>query len=477
MQGCVRPLTDACRSAWRGGWAAAVILAMMGWIGGHVCGAEPGTENGMALPWPDRPLTLLDCLNLAEAGNGTVAAARKELEAAEGIVIQTRAVIFPTVRLGGEFSAVDESALEVAETPFGRFNFGQTETWEVGVRLVQSIYEGGRLAAAVRSARHTREAAIQRFQTVVLDTLLEVRVAYYDALLAQEQIVVQEASVTLLERELLDNQRRFDAGSVPRFNVLRAEVELASARPRLIRARNAWRNARTHLAHLLGHRVPDDITGDVPLRLADRLEAPPFEVDLGQALALAQSRRTELKALRATEELRRQGVVVARSGHRPSLQAFAGYGVRRSQFGERLDSERHGWNVGVQAQWNLFDGRLTRGRVIEAAARLDQAGIDLENADRQISVEVRTAHANFSEAGEVLASQERVVEQATEALRLATARAEAGSGTQLDVLSAQTALTEARTTQNLGRRDYLVAWARLLRAAGLDHELERRDLR
>lgn len=63
--------------------------------------------------------------------------------------------------------------------------------------------------------------------------------SYYAALLALEQIGVQEASVKLLERELLDNQRRFDAGSVPRFNVLRAEVELANAKPRLIRARNA----------------------------------------------------------------------------------------------------------------------------------------------------------------------------------------------------------------------------------------------
>ena len=82
------------------------------------------------------------------------------------------------------------------------------------------------------------DAAINRYQTALLDTFLEVRIAYYRALLALEQISVQEASVRLLERELQDNQRRFDAGSVPRFNVLRADVELANAKPRLIRARN-----------------------------------------------------------------------------------------------------------------------------------------------------------------------------------------------------------------------------------------------
>ncbi len=418
------------------------------------------------LPWPDRPLSLADALNLAEAQNGTIAAAKKDLEASEGVVIQTRAILLPKVQATGDLRTVDDSSIEAAQTPFGEIRFGQTESWDAGVRLVQSLYEGGRMGSAVRTARLTREAAIQRYQTVLLDALLEVRVSYYNALLALEQISVQEASVRLLERELQDNQRRFDAGSVPRFNVLRAEVELANARPRLIRARNAWRNGKTYLASLLGYRVPDHVTEDVPLDLSGRLDTPDFQLELGRALAMAQEQRSELKALRAAEQLRREGIQVARSGYLPSVQAYAGYGIRRSQFGENLSTELHGWNAGVSASWNLFDGRYTRGRVVEAAALREQAEIEVDNAARQISVEVRTAYSNFVEAREVLESQTKVVEQATEALRLATARAEAGTGTQLDVLSAQTALTEARTTQNLARRDYLVALSRLQRAVG-----------
>ncbi|MBL9137395.1 MAG: TolC family protein [Verrucomicrobiales bacterium] len=428
---------------------------------------SPAATNAPPPAWPDRPLSVADCLNLAEAQNGTIAAAKKDLEASEGVVIQTRAILLPKLQASGNFTAIDESSIEAATTPFGTIDFGQTESWETGIRLVQSIYEGGRMRSATRTARLTRESAMQQYQTTLLDALLSVRLAYYDALLALEQITVQEASVNLLERELQDNQRRFDAGSVPRFNVLRAEVELANARPRLIRARNAWRNGKTYLASLLGYRVPDQITEDIPLQLSDRLEVTPFELNLGTALAMAQENRTELKALRAAEALRREGVVDARAGQLPSLQAFAGYGVRRSQFGENLTSELHGWNAGVQASWNIFDGRLTRGRIVEATARQEQATLDYDNAARQISVEVRTAYSNFIEAREVLESQKKVVEQATEALRLATARSEAGSGTQLDVLGAQTALTEARTTQNLASRDYLVALARLQRATGL----------
>ena len=85
---------------------------------------------------------------------------------------------------------------------------------------------------------------------------------------------------------------------------------------------------------------------------------------------------------------------------------------------------------------------------------------------RQVELEVRTAYSNFIEAEELLRSQEKVLQQAEEALRLARARSEAGSGTQLDVLGAQTSLTEARTTQIQALHNYSVARARLERAVG-----------
>ena len=107
-----------------------------------------------------------------------------------------------------------------------------------------------------------------------------------------------------------------------------------------------------------------------------------------------------------------------------------------------------------------------KGKVEQAKALYKKAECDVEDSARRIELEVRTAYSNFIEAKEVLESQKKVVEQAEEALRLANARADAGTGTQLDVLSAQTALTEARSTQVQALRDYAVARARLERAIG-----------
>jgi outer membrane protein TolC len=279
---------------------------------------------------------------------------------------------------------------------------------------------------------------------------------------------VQEASVELLNRELADTTRRFDAGTVPRFNVLRAEVELANARPRLISARHALRIAKNNLANLLGLNVPQSTFEDIPLTLSGQLEAEPYNIELPRAVALALENRTELSALRKAEALRKEDIVNAKADYQPALQGYFGYDVHNSILSQDLAVVKNGWIGGVQMTWNIFEGRRTQGRVTEATANYDRARVDLDDAARRIELEVRTAYSRFVEAREVLDSQKKVQEQAEEALRLARARNEAGTGTQLDVLSAQTALTEARTTQIQALHDYAAARAQLQRALGMN---------
>ena len=111
---------------------------------------------------------------------------------------------------------------------------------------------------------------------------------------------------------------------------------------------------------------------------------------------------------------------------------------------------------------------LTRGKVIQAKALYEKSRTDLDDRARQIELEVRTSYSDFIMAREVLESQTKVQEEAEEALREASARADAGTGTQLDVLDAQTSLTQARTTEVQALHDYDAARARLERAIGAE---------
>ena len=105
---------------------------------------------------------------------------------------------------------------------------------------------------------------------------------------------------------------------------------------------------------------------------------------------------------------------------------------------------------------------------MQAKALYDKSQTDLADQSRQIELQVRTAYSDFIEAKEVLDSQQTIQAEAEEALREANARAEAGTSTQLDVLDAETSLTQARTTNIQALHDYAIARARLERAIGED---------
>ena len=442
-----------------------ILLLVMACSAAKWNAAAQSAETNSAA-WISQPLSLLQCLNLALQQNATILKAKNDLEASHGVVVQTRAVALPQLTATGQYKYTDPDAIENFPNSPGSPN----QNWDAGVQIVQSIYEGGKMVAAIRAASATKQQALAQYQTVVADTLLSVRLAYYDVLLAAQQITVHEASVNLLQKELEDQQNRLDAGTVPKFNVLRAEVAVANERPNLIEAKNNYRIAKNNLSNLLGYNLPRDIWEDVPLNLSDALDDSPFEINLPDAIQQALSKRSELLALRKTEELQRLNVVSAKSGYKPTVSVFAGYGWNNSQFVDPgdLGYTLHGWNAGAQMSWDIFDGLLTHGKVIQAKALYEKSKNDLADQSRQIELEVRTAYSDFIEAKEVLDSQEKVQEEADEALREAKARAEAGTGTQLDVLDSETALTQARTTQVQALHDYDTARAKLERAIGED---------
>lgn len=437
------------------------------------------TNSATALSSPERllrPLSIAEALDIALQQNSSILKSQDDLQAAHGLMVQTRAIALPKLNVNSQYSANEESAIDKLRTSSSSkggtnlasfselFDFAD-QRWSAEVRVVQSIYEGGRIRSGLRTARLIREQALLSHATVVADVIRDVQVAYYDALLAIQQIAVQEASVKLLQQELDETRRRYDAGTVPQFNVLRAEVELANARPRLIRARNAFRIAKANLAQLLGETVPPQIE-DLPMQLTDKLDMALVDVRLSDALTEAFRNRTELGALRKSAALRQEDVANAKAGYKPSVQVFAGYAGKSSQFSSDLTEELHGWEAGAQLNWNVFDGFLTQGRIEQAQAQRRRAEEDITDTTRRIELEVRTAWSSYVEAREVLESQKKVQESAEEALRLAGARAGAGTATQLDVLNAQTALTEARTTQVQALHDFAVAKARLERAVG-----------
>ncbi len=428
-------------------------------------------------------LTLDRAVQIALQQNPDILNQLQEIERTRGQVISVRAQALPQVALNGNFEQQDRGLIESSGSGVGEAlaplfdalglpppktsnQEPNNKSYQISLDLRQVIYAGGQIRASINIAKFTEDSAYFQLRDLVDSTIAKTRQQFYSVLLNRALITVQEESVRVLTDQLKDQQNRFEAGTVPRFNVLQAEVALANAQPDLIRARNDYLIAQLELAKTLG--LDPGPGGKVTYFAVGTLAIPPRPLTLSAALALARERRPFLKVQRLNILSQKEQIKVALAGYKPRLNAQASYIFRNSRLSDRLDDTINGWFYGITGSWNIFDGLETVGNVKQARAQLESARITYEDSVQQVELEVQRSYANLETALATIKSQLKTIEQAREALRLSTERLAAGAGTQLDVLNARLQLTQAQTTEIRSRADYNSFLAEFDRATAIN---------
>ena len=421
-----------------------------------------------------RPLSLGEALNIAATQNSIILAAKSDVEARFGIAVQVRSIVLPKVLAEVAYSVTQDSLIEANEnSEVGPIVNNQA--FSSDVRIVQSIFEGGRLLSALRQDKLIRERAMLDFRTTVADVLLQVRVAYDDAQLAALQIQLREQSVGLLGSIVGKIKDQLAVGMVSEFEDIRARVEAANAATPLALARQDYVIAKQRLVQLMGYDEPPTAVNNLPLRLSTPLRSPAYEGNLASALTVANEQRTELSSLALAQKLGDEAIVTARAGYFPAVRAFAGYDALSRAQSRDLSDPLTGGLAGVQLSWAIFDGFLTAGRVQEARGRRDEVAHNTDDFRRRVGLEVRTAWERMKQARVILEVQGGNVTAASRTIELADMRFNTGSGSQVETLSAQTAMTDARDFYATALRNYSVAYSELLRATGEDMSVTRRS--
>ncbi len=445
------------------------------------------TEPPMTAGQTTRDITLDQAIQLAIKQNPSILTAEQEIKRTRGVVLEVEAQALPQLTMGNSFSQLDKklltsggggstsSSASGGESTSGADGGGSsmgsssgssssganpmTQSWDVTVTASQLIYSGGQVAAAIHIAKYTQDATIYSLRDIVDTTIANVRSQFYAVLLDRAIINVQEQNINLLESQLKDQQNRFEAGTVPRFNVLQADVAVANARPQLLQARNDYSVAELNLARSLG--IDTGVLGDPapPINPVGDLAADEKPLPLAQAMELARERRPFLKEQREQIHIQVENISVALAGYQPRLSVDAGYEVRNSSASKSLEKTINGWFYGVTGSWDIFDGGATYGQTKQAKAQLEEAKVNYDDAVRQVDVEVQQALDQVQESLDTITSQEKTITEAQEALRLAQEELSAGTGTQLSLLSAQVSLLQAQTTLVQAQYNYDIAMA------------------
>lgn len=398
--------------------------------------------------------TIDDVVRLAQTQNPEIAMARKKIQAARGGEVEARAGYLPSVVSDGLYRR-----RERAEASRLR-----PDDYSTSLRVVENLYTGGATSNQAAIARLTRAKQADELQVVTDRVKMDVRLAFYELLLNREKIYLREQSVAVLRGELKSERERLSAGTVGPLDASRAEVALANEEPELIQAQTDLQNSYLHLSDLCGLEVRN--FGDQPFEASGTLQYEPRHPDLNASLMRSLTDRPEIRSAQKDVAIEGKQLEVDRSAARPHVQLFTGYEAYSERDPNVGPEFNHGYVVGLNATWNLFDGFATRGRMDATRARRDGAQLALKAVKLGIESEVRSAFLDLQQADSVLQAQAKNVQTADETLAFAKSNLAAGLGTQLDILQAAADVTRTRTTRLSAIYLHNAALARLDRASG-----------
>ena len=414
---------------------------------------------------PAQPLTIDHALELAVTRNEGLKVSTERFRESQANVSAARAAYLPT--LGVNFLYTPTQASPLLKIPAGVFGpneqtFRANLIRENVVRfdISQPLYTGGRLNHAFGAQAAVQEGSRLDVERARQQLTLRVYETFYAALMADQGVRTTAEGVKIAERHLELAQVRYEAGSAARLDVLRADVELANARARLIRARStasvSYQALRTVLSLPQGEA----------LQLAGSLEeVPPLPAptELEKALPV----RADIRALGQQREAAERLVSLANADLKPTVALSGNFQYQEDGVNQLFDTSNRSYQFGVAVRVPLFNGPAVSARRAAASARMQQAEHGANAALDSARLELATASTELAAAEEIVATQEKAVELAREGLGIAEVSYENGVVTIAELNDARLSLLETEWELMQAKYNKIVAAARTRFAAGL----------
>jgi outer membrane protein TolC len=384
-----------------------------------------------------QPLTLKEAVDIALRNNRDVQAARLAVTRDRAAIREAQAGQSIQVGVTGTLQNQGGPVITGTRIPQNALGDSSSTDLQGNLQATYNILDAGRNGSLIRAAEE--QVKFDRLDLVRVEQQVKgnVLTAYYDLQQSDSLTIINQAAVKDATRSLSDAQLQEKAGVGTKFDILRAEVVLASANQDLENSKGQQATARKKLAQLLSASETIEYRAADPVR-----ELGAWGFQLEDSIILAYKNRPELKQQLVRRSIAEQQQVVANAADSPQLNLFANYNLGKS-ISTSLAAQ-DSYSLGARLSWTFFDGGAAGARSSQQKVTQEIAENQFTTARNQIRFEVEQAYNTLGTSKKNIATSTQALKQAEESLKLARLRFQAGVGTQTDVIQSQTELARAR---------------------------------
>jgi outer membrane protein len=405
----------------------------------------------ISLPAPALAESLSDAIVIAYQTNPTLLNARANLRFTDEGYVQARAGYRPQVSV----QVTGQRQDYVSQT---------ANSGEAVITASQTLYSGGRTAAAVSAAEADILSGRETLRATEASVLQSVVQAYADVLRDQEGLTIRETNLVALQAQLEESRARAKVGDLTRTDVAQSQGYVAQAHQDLATAKAQLEVSRSNYALAVGQR---------PGKLDPLPPLPNMPVDVDQAFHTAEAGNPNLRASLYAEQAVRMRLVEARDQRLPNVSVRVQYGA----VGPPASS-----NPFVPAQPNFYPMQATAsatisqplwaGGAIDSQVRQQKereinARLQTEQTRRTVVQQISQAWASYIAAHENITFADEGVKANEVAYEGVLKERQADLRSTLEALYIEQSLRQAELSRSAARHDEYVAAAGLLAAMGL----------
>jgi outer membrane protein TolC len=443
----------------------------------------------------ENSLALTEAIKVALANNSDIKRSLFDLKIADEEVTKAWSSVLPDVTATAGYTRNLELPVfffpqnpNDPNSPLRAIPVGEDNNWQGNLSVEQTLFRGEAFIG-ISSSKVFKEAQAENLRATTQQIVTQTRLAYYNVLVAKEQLRLQQATVNRLKENLKENRARNKAGLIDEYAVLQVEVQLKNQEPQLAEARYAVQQAYRELKVVLGVPLSVDFSVEGDLNAYDvtaqkasnetnknikRVDnMTPYQLSKQSDMVdVATDLRGDIRIIETQNQLKDREIKAIKSRFLPSLTASYNLGWRAEEPGtptffgndrRRVRTQTFGLNLSIP----IFQG-------FERTSNLDIAQIekkDLEEqkraAVRSAKNEIQSAKESLNQAIETAPVRQQALELARQGYQRAQARLENGLGSQLDVTNAELQLREAEANYARMVFNYLSAKAQYDQAIGM----------
>ena len=429
---------------------------------------------GLSMPLPVEAQTTQDSLELdlgkvleiALTDNPSVVVADKAIETKKYAKKETITGLFPTVSV----SATGTKNIEVATMAMAmgdqviKVKMGRPYNYSAMAQAALPLVVP-QLWKSISISEEQVQLAIEQARESKINTVAQVKKAYYSLLLARDSYEALLAAQKTAESNVQNARLMYEVGTISEYDKLQAEVQLASLKPNILSVENGIKLAEMNLKVLMGVDV------DQPMKFAGQLKD--YEEQLFADLLKLKSDtdlkdNSTLRQLDSNERLLRMSETINKLGYLPTiaLALQAGYSAMPDDFNP-FEADFYGQiGLSLSFSWTLFDGFQKYMKTKQNKLALESLEIQRQNAERQLELAVTSSLNSIETAAEQVVSNKENIYAAERAYGISEKRYEAGSGTMLELTASESSLLQARLQYVQAIYDFLDSRASLEQTLG-----------